>query len=101
MRLPDAAVDSPQARLHINKQHLFIGNVQQQQREVFGNGKVFAVARAPAQGFHGRGPIVDLAPDVLIFPEPDAAVEKIIDLPELGLRAAARAVLKELLPVPK
>ena len=76
MRLPDADVDSPQARLHINKPHHFIGNVQQQQRVAFGNGKVFAVARTPAQSFHERGPIVALASDVLIFPEPDAAVEK-------------------------
>ena len=91
--------DGSRVRFCSSASLIFVMNAQQQ-REVFGNGKVFAVARTPAQGLHGRGPIIALASDVLIFPEPDAAVEKIIDLPELDLRAVARAVLEELLPVP-
>jgi len=99
MGLGDAAVDAAQSGLHIDQAQFLVRNVEQQQREILGNGKVFSVASAFAQSFHRGGPIVALPPDGLVIPEPDPAVVKVVDPSELCGCRLVRAALQELLPI--
>jgi len=62
--------------LDVGDAQLVTGHAEVAQAEIFGNRIVFAVAGTFPQGFDGRLPVIDLAPQVDIFDVAHLFVEK-------------------------
>lgn len=68
--------------VHIGQPKLLIGNAQGAQGEILGNGVVFAIAGIGGEKLNGSGPVVFLAP-VLVVQLVAHAVKEAVDLLQL------------------
>ena len=88
MCLQEGARCAADARFDIDKTQLLVGNSGIQQREIFGDGEVFAIASAHCQRFCRSCPVVGLSPDDEIISEGNSVIEELVYPSQLVLRAS-------------
>src|SRR5438105_15443599 len=78
------AARTAQLSTHIDQAQLRHRHAQRDEAEILGDGEVFAIAGAFLQRLERAGPVVDLAPDLDVFPRLDATVEELVQYVELA-----------------
>ncbi|MCY1433231.1 hypothetical protein D9M71_492530 [compost metagenome] len=74
---------SGRAHRAVDQAQALFGHTQQAQGEVLGQGEILAVSRPQLEQLQRRGPVVELAPQILVLDIASLVIEELVDRLEL------------------